>query len=124
MDVACHQIMSNFSIKEIVHSTGGKWESCYIDDQYIELLQQIFSKKWMDEFFIPSDFGYGRTSKGKATGFKSKIEDFIEARKPGISEINFNESLAKYARTILTKPGSKDMGSVSAYEKTTQANKQ
>ncbi|MBC8399761.1 MAG: hypothetical protein H8E16_22105, partial [Flavobacteriales bacterium] len=82
------------------------------------------TKKWMDEFFIPSDFGYGRTPTGTATGFKSKIEDFIEARKPGTSEIKFNESLAKYARTILTKPGSKNMGSVSAYEKTTKANKE
>ena len=42
--------MDEFGVKEIYHPTGGKWGSAYIDDQYIKLLQDIFSKEWMDEF--------------------------------------------------------------------------
>eukprot|EP01084_Bolivina_argentea_P221279 374812_1 len=35
VDVACHQVLGRFQVKEIFHPSGGKWGSCYIDDQYI-----------------------------------------------------------------------------------------
>eukprot|EP01083_Nonionella_stella_P289248 984362_1 len=48
VDIACHQILDNGSVEEIVYPTGDKWGSCYIDDLYIKLLEEIFSKEWID----------------------------------------------------------------------------
>ena len=58
VDIACHEIIGNFEVKEIFHPSGGKWGSCYIDDQYIQLLEDIFSKKFLDEFKQDSPNGY------------------------------------------------------------------
>ena len=30
--------------------SGGPWGSCYIDDQYILLLEKIFTGEWINEF--------------------------------------------------------------------------
>ena len=58
VDIACHEIIGNFEVKEIFHPSGGKWGSCYIDDQYIKLLADIFGKKFLDEFKQESPNGY------------------------------------------------------------------
>ena len=52
VDVACHEILADFGVKEIIHPSGGKWGSCYIDDQFIGILKDIFGKYdiSMDEF--------------------------------------------------------------------------
>ena len=50
VDIACHEIMDNFGVKEIMHPSGGKWGSCYIDDQYIKLLKNIFGKDNVKKF--------------------------------------------------------------------------
>ena len=49
-DVACHEILGDFAVQEIVHPTGGPWGSTYIDDNFIKLLYKIFNKQWIDEF--------------------------------------------------------------------------
>eukprot|EP01083_Nonionella_stella_P033071 90543_1 len=58
VDVACHQVLKDGSVEEIIWPTGGDWGSCYIDDLYIKLLQDIFSKEWMDEYKreAPNDY--------------------------------------------------------------------
>eukprot|EP01083_Nonionella_stella_P068815 182994_1 len=48
VDIACHQIMRDGSVEEIIRPTGGKWGSCYVDDLYIMLLNDIFGKDMMD----------------------------------------------------------------------------
>ena len=50
VDIACHEILGRFGVKEILYPSGGPWGSCYIDDQYFKLLNSIFSGKWMNEF--------------------------------------------------------------------------
>ena len=50
VDIACHQVVGEFGVKEIFHPTGGPWGSCYIDDQYVKLLERIFGTKAIDEF--------------------------------------------------------------------------
>ena len=50
VDIACHEILDEFGIKEILHPSGGPWGSCYIDDQFIQLLTQIFDNKYIEEF--------------------------------------------------------------------------
>ena len=50
VDIACHEILGQFGVKEILHPSGGKWGSCYIDDEYCKLLNSIFTGKWMMEF--------------------------------------------------------------------------
>eukprot|EP01084_Bolivina_argentea_P169678 294120_1 len=50
VDVACHKICGDGRVEEIVYPTGGPYGSCYIDDAYMKLLENIFSKKWLDEF--------------------------------------------------------------------------
>merc|ERR1712087_615049 len=49
-DVACHEILGDFAVQEIVCPTGGPWGSTYIDDFFIKLLHLIFNKQWLDEF--------------------------------------------------------------------------
>ena len=58
VDIACHEILGEFGVKEIHHPTGGPWGSYYIDDKYIELLEDIFSKEWMTEFKMQSPNTY------------------------------------------------------------------
>merc|ERR1719474_244039 len=50
VDIACHEILGEFEVKEVLHPSGGPWGSCYIDDQFVELLHAIFSKEWVEEF--------------------------------------------------------------------------
>lgn len=50
VDIACHEIVGQFGVKEVHHPSGGPWGSCYIDDQYIKMLAQIFGKEVMEEF--------------------------------------------------------------------------
>eukprot|EP01084_Bolivina_argentea_P154476 269282_1 len=50
VDIATHKILEDGSVEEIMRPTGGKLGSCYIDDLYIKLLEEIFSEAWMDEF--------------------------------------------------------------------------
>ena len=50
IDIACHEIVGEFGVKEVIHPSGGKWGSCYIDDQYVLLLETIFCKHWIEEF--------------------------------------------------------------------------
>ena len=49
-DIACHEIVDEFGVKELYHPSGGKWGSIYIDAQYKKLLNQIFSTECMNEF--------------------------------------------------------------------------
>eukprot|EP01084_Bolivina_argentea_P092332 166119_1 len=58
VDIACHEIIDENGVREIVHPTGGKWGSCYIDDQYIRLLSDIFTPTWVDEFRAEAPNGF------------------------------------------------------------------
>jgi len=49
-DVACHEILGDFAVQEIVHPTGGPWGSTYIDDFFIQLLHKVFGQEWLDQF--------------------------------------------------------------------------
>ena len=49
-DIACYEIFGKFDVQEIYRPSGGPWGGCYIDDQYIELLYEIFGNEWMKEF--------------------------------------------------------------------------
>jgi len=49
-DVACHEILGDFAVQEIVHPTGGPWGSTYIDDHFIDFLFKVFQRDWMEEF--------------------------------------------------------------------------
>ena len=52
-DIACHQILGSdgeYGVKEILAPSGGAWGSCYIDDQFIKLLKEIFKPEWIEEF--------------------------------------------------------------------------
>eukprot|EP01084_Bolivina_argentea_P098368 176787_1 len=49
-DVACHEVLGDFQIAEVLHPSGGPWGACCIDKEFEELLNQIFSKEWMNEF--------------------------------------------------------------------------
>merc|ERR1712228_982874 len=49
-DVACHEILRDFAVQEIVHPTGGPWGSTYIDDYFVDLISTIFDSEWIAEF--------------------------------------------------------------------------
>eukprot|EP01084_Bolivina_argentea_P114871 204416_1 len=50
VDIACHKICNDGSVEEIVHPTGGKWGSGYIDELFVKLLEKIFGKPFMDNY--------------------------------------------------------------------------
>eukprot|EP00483_Globobulimina_turgida_P011169 UN11190 len=53
VDVACHEILGEngeFGVKEVLHPSGGAWGSCYIDDEFVKLLKDIFGNEWIEEF--------------------------------------------------------------------------
>eukprot|EP01083_Nonionella_stella_P286560 975334_1 len=50
VDVACHEIVVEFGVKEVLPPSGGPWGSCKIDDQYEQTLNQIFGEELMHEF--------------------------------------------------------------------------
>jgi len=49
-DVACHEIVGDGYVQELVHPTGGAWGSTFIDDHFLRLLDEIFSHEWMTQF--------------------------------------------------------------------------
>eukprot|EP01084_Bolivina_argentea_P316202 548042_1 len=54
-DIACHEILTEndmYGVKEIYHPSGGAFGASYIDDEFIHMLEKIFSKQWIDEFKI------------------------------------------------------------------------
>eukprot|EP01084_Bolivina_argentea_P185288 319533_1 len=50
VDIAFHEILGDFGVKECHHPSGGPWGSCYIDDEFITIMNCIFSEDWMNEF--------------------------------------------------------------------------
>ena len=58
VDIICHEVLDDFGVKEIYYPSGGKWGSCYIDDQYIKLLKSIFGTRWINEFKKKSPESY------------------------------------------------------------------
>eukprot|EP01083_Nonionella_stella_P078673 215404_1 len=50
VDIACHEVVGAFGVREILPPSGGPWGSCKIDDQYKQALNQIFGKELMSEF--------------------------------------------------------------------------
>eukprot|EP01083_Nonionella_stella_P128873 390634_1 len=50
VDIACHEILGDYGVKEILAPSGGPWGSKFIDDQFEALLNEIFGTKWMREF--------------------------------------------------------------------------
>ncbi len=58
VDISCHESMNNMKIKEIFHPSGGAWGSTYIDDEFIKLLNNIFSIEWINKFKICNSHSY------------------------------------------------------------------
>eukprot|EP01083_Nonionella_stella_P018951 52725_1 len=50
VDIACHKILQNGSVEEIMYPTGGKWGSTYIDQLFIDLLKQIFGNAFVERY--------------------------------------------------------------------------
>eukprot|EP01083_Nonionella_stella_P079093 216771_1 len=56
-DVACHQVMGSFAIKEVLHPSGGKWGATYIDERFMELIGDLFSRNLMNIYRIHESEG-------------------------------------------------------------------
>ncbi len=50
VDIAFHEILGDFGVKECHHPSGGPCGSCYIDDEFIKITNKIFTNEWMNEF--------------------------------------------------------------------------
>lgn len=50
MDIACHEILGTFGVREILPPSGGSWGSCLIDEEYLKLLDTVFGREWMEQF--------------------------------------------------------------------------
>eukprot|EP01083_Nonionella_stella_P285946 973248_1 len=49
-DVACHEVVGEFAIAEVLHPSGGKWGATYIDEKFIKLLSELFTKDLLNIF--------------------------------------------------------------------------
>eukprot|EP01083_Nonionella_stella_P171500 585993_1 len=49
-DVACHEVVGEFAIAEVLHPSGGKWGATYIDEKFTKLLSELFSQDLLDIF--------------------------------------------------------------------------
>ena len=58
MDVTAHEIDEDDNIKEIYHATGGDYGGTKVDQQFQNLLDNVFGKDFMDDFrrSHPSDW--------------------------------------------------------------------
>ena len=52
-DIACHEILGEdgeYGVKELLPPSGGPWGSQYIDHQFVKVLEEVFTKEWIDDF--------------------------------------------------------------------------
>ena len=49
-DIACHEVIDDFSVKEVYQPSGGAWGSAYIDKHFVRLLRDVFPKGWLLAF--------------------------------------------------------------------------
>eukprot|EP01083_Nonionella_stella_P119506 357292_1 len=77
-DIACHEIMGEFQIAEIMHPSGGPWGGRVVDKQFVKLLRNIFSsddgQDWIAEF--------KDRDQQNATMYQQLLQNFIEMSKP------------------------------------------
>ena len=82
-DIACHEILADdgeYGVKEILHPSGGPWGSCYIDDQFVILLGEIFKPEWIAEF------------KEEKTNFYVQMIDNFQSAKAEFADESSKES--------------------------------
>eukprot|EP01083_Nonionella_stella_P014674 41200_1 len=58
IDVSCHESMDDMKIKEVACPSGGNWGSCIIDDEFMKLLDNIFTAEWMKQFAAKDSHSY------------------------------------------------------------------
>jgi len=90
-DVACHEILGDFAVQEIVHPTGGPWGSTYIDDYFIRLLQKIFNKEWIEQFQKEDPAAYTEL----IDNFRVAKQEFWSAEKEHKDNDDNNENMAE-----------------------------
>ena len=49
-DIACHEVVSDYEVKELYYPTGDAWGSTYIDKRFQELFMSVFPDGWITEF--------------------------------------------------------------------------
>ena len=85
-DIACHEIIGQFAIAEVLHPSGGPWGSCNIDMEFELMLDDIFSKEWMNEF-----------KETQPSMFQRLLQNFITRSKTSFySEAKRNKKNANY----------------------------
>ena len=50
MDIACYEVKAPFVVEEIYNSKGGPWGSDYIDEEFDQLLDEVFGAGAIDKF--------------------------------------------------------------------------
>eukprot|EP01083_Nonionella_stella_P018204 50834_1 len=50
VDIVCHTVVPGYCIQEAHYPTGNKWGGGNVDDEYINLLKDIFSEQWIIDF--------------------------------------------------------------------------
>ena len=57
-DIACHEILSEYNVREIYKPSGGPYGATYIDVEFIKLLKKIISRKTIDDFRTHDPYSY------------------------------------------------------------------
>ena len=55
VDIACHQFIENYSVRELYYPTGGPWGDMYIDQAFINILEKLLTKDLLNT--IKKDYG-------------------------------------------------------------------
>ena len=47
VDIACHEFMDNFGVKELYYPTGGPWGDMYVDKAFIDILHHLLGHTYI-----------------------------------------------------------------------------
>eukprot|EP01084_Bolivina_argentea_P301962 521110_1 len=95
-DIACHEVIDDFHVKEIYRPTGDAWGSSYIDKHFIRLLTDLFPRGWIQQFRAkhPSDYTMLKRNfqRSKETFYARDIKQQKKGQDPSIEGYNKQKS--------------------------------
>merc|ERR1711971_1507245 len=94
-DIACHEVIDDFSVREVYQPSGGAWGSTYIDRHFVRLLRDVFPRDWLNAFQSTHPAAFttllNNFRRAKETFFARNIEKSTHNIRLPVSFIEFME---------------------------------
>ena len=81
VDIACHEFMDNFGVKELFYPTGGPWGDMYVDKEFVTILRHLFGHIYIESKNINKNYycNFIRKYHNKSYKFKDLIKGVLGA---------------------------------------------